>query len=54
MAKSNTMAILLAAVGALLFAGITLWVTVAAGGTSFDPGYAETPNATVPGPPAFK
>jgi len=54
MAKSNTATILVAAVATLLFGATTWWVVDAAGGTKVDPGYSNTPNATIPGPPAFK
>ena len=54
MAKSNTSMILLATIATLLFGLVTWWVVDAAGGTKVEPGYSNTPNATVPGPPAFK
>ena len=54
MAKSNTMTILVAMIATLLFGGITLWVVERAGGTKVEPSYSNTPNATVPGPPAFR
>jgi hypothetical protein len=54
MFKSNTAKILVATFATLLFGGLTWWVTDRAGGTSLDPGYSNTPNATVPGPPDFK
>lgn len=54
MARSNTGTILIAMVATLLFGFITWWVVTIAGGTKVDPAYSNTPNATVPGPPAFK
>jgi hypothetical protein len=54
MAKSNTRLILLAMVATVIFGAITWWVTDAAGGTKVEPGYSNTPNATVPGPPGLK
>ena len=53
MAKSNTKTILAAMVATLVFGGITWWVVDAAGGTEIDPGYSNTPNATVSGPPVY-
>ena len=37
-----------------VFAIATYFVVVAAGGTEIRPDDSNTPNATVPGPPAFK
>ena len=37
-----------------VFAIATYFVVVAAGGTELRPDDSNTPNATVPGPPAFK
>lgn len=54
MAKSNTSMIVLAMIATLLFGAVTWWVVELAGGTKMDPGYSNTPNATVPGPPEFK
>lgn len=45
--------IVLGAVFCLLFGAVTLWVVDRAGGTKMDPGYSNTPNATVPGPPGI-
>jgi hypothetical protein len=54
MTRSNTGLILVSTIAILLFGFVTWWVTDEAGGTKVDPGYSNTPNATVPGPPAFK
>lgn len=54
MAKSNTSMILIATIATVLFGILTWWVVVIAGGTKLEPGYSNTPNATVPGPPEFK
>lgn len=54
MAKSNTATIIVAAVACIAFGAITFWVVDAAGGTKIDPGYSNTPNATISGPPAYK
>ena len=54
MTKSNTAMILTGAIFCLLFGVVTWWVVDISGGTSVDPAYSNTPNATVPGPPAFK
>lgn len=54
MAKSNTSMIGYAMIATLLFGGVTWWVVDRAGGTKVEPGYSNTPNATIPGPPAFK
>lgn len=43
--------IVLGAVFCLLFGAVTFWVVDTAGGTKMDPGYSNTPNATVPGVP---
>jgi hypothetical protein len=51
MTRSNTGVILVGAIFCLLFGVVTWWVTDAAGGTTMDPHYSNTPNATVPGPP---
>ena len=37
-----------------LFGGVTYAVVRAAGGADVSPSYSNTPNAVVPGPPAFK
>ena len=52
--KSNVPMIVMSVVGTLAFAIGTYAVVEAAGGTEFDPGYSNTPNATVPGPPGLK
>jgi hypothetical protein len=54
MAKSNTAMISAAMVATLVFGGVTWWVVDRAGGTKVEPGYSNTPNATVPGAPDFK
>ena len=54
MAKSNTSMITISTIAMLLFGATTWWVVDAAGGTKVEPGYSNTPNATVPGAPAFK
>jgi hypothetical protein len=54
MAKSNTSMILLATIAMLVFGVVTWWVVDVAGGTKVESSYSNTPNATVPGPPAFK
>lgn len=54
MAKSNFVMIAVAMVATLLFGALTWWVVDRAGGTKVDPGYSNTPNATVPGPPGVK
>ena len=54
MLKSNTALIVVSAIGMLLFGFITWWTVVTAGGTKIEPGYSNTPNATISGPPAFK
>lgn len=54
MANSNTRMILLSMVATVLFGVVTWWAVDAAGGTKVEPGYSNTPNATVPGPPAYK
>jgi hypothetical protein len=54
MTRTNTGLILVSTIATLLFGVVTWWVTDAAGGTKVDPGYSNTPNATVPGAPDFK
>lgn len=54
MTKSSTGLILVSTVAMLLFGVVTWWATDTAGGTKVDPAYSNTPNATIPGPPAFK
>jgi hypothetical protein len=51
MAKSNVIMISVAMVFTLIFGAVTYWVVDRAGGTKVEPGYSNTPNATVPGPP---
>lgn len=52
--RSNAGTILLAVVALLLLGVVTFAVVKAAGGTDVSPAYSNTPNAVVPGPPAFK
>lgn len=52
--RGNTGLILLTTFALLLFAVVTFAVVKAAGGTDLSADYSNTPNATVPGPPAFK
>ncbi|HUR52356.1 MAG TPA: hypothetical protein VMZ11_09545 [Mycobacteriales bacterium] len=54
MLKSNSAKLIAATVATLLFGGLTYWVVDISGGTKVEPGYSNTPNATVPGPPEFK
>ena len=52
--RGNAGLILLTAFALLVFAVITFAAVKAAGGTDIAPDYSNTPNATVPGPPAFR
>lgn len=52
--RSNAGTILLAVVALLMVGIVTFAVVKVAGGTDVSPGYSNTPNAVVPGPPAFK
>lgn len=52
--RSNAGTILLAVVALLMVGFVTFAVVKVAGGTDVSPGYSNTPNAVVPGPPTFK
>jgi hypothetical protein len=52
--KSNLPMIVLSVIGLLIYTFGTYIVVDLAGGTKVSPDYSNTPNATVPGPPAFK
>lgn len=52
--RSNALTMALTVFALALFAVVTFAVIKAAGGTELSPDYSNTPNAVVPGPPAFK
>ncbi|MCW2599753.1 MAG: hypothetical protein JWM02_1582 [Frankiales bacterium] len=52
--KSNLMPIVASIAGLAIYAVGTYVVVEAAGGTQVSSDYSNTPNGTVPGPPAFK
>jgi hypothetical protein len=52
--KSNVPMIVVSVVSTFAFAIGTYVVVEAAGGTKIEPGYSNTPNATIPGPPGVK
>lgn len=53
-AKSNHKAIAASIIGLVIYAVGTYVVVEVAGGTHLSSNDSNTPNATVPGPPAFK
>ena len=52
--KSNAPLIVGTLVSLAAFSVVTFAVVEQAGGTDVSPDYSNTPNAVVPGPPAFK